>query len=110
MSVFRIYVEKKSAYAAQADSMCSDIQTSLQMEHLKALRFINRYDVEGLSEEEFALAVSNVFSEPSVDITYTELPQLGKHDHLFAMEYLPGQFDQRADSCEQCLQDRKSVV
>ncbi len=104
MSVFRIYVEKKTAYAAQADSMCSDIKTSLQMENLTSLRFINRYDVEGLSEAEFALAVSNVFSEPSVDLTYTELPTVGAHDHMFAMEYLPGQFDQRADSCEQCLQ------
>lgn len=104
MSVFRIYVEKKSAYAAQADSMASDIRTSLQMEGLEALRFINRYDVEGLTKEQFDLAVSNVFSEPSVDITYTELPQLGNNDRMFAMEYLPGQFDQRADSCEQCLQ------
>ncbi len=104
MSVFRIYVEKKAAYAAQADSMCADIRTSLQMEALHSLRFINRYDVQGLTEEQFALAVSNVFSEPSVDVTYSELPQLSKDDYMFAMEYLPGQFDQRADSCEQCLQ------
>ncbi len=104
MSVFRIYVEKKTAYAAQADSMCSDIKTSLQMHALQSLRFINRYDVEGLTEDQFALAVSNVFSEPSVDLTYTELPETGEHEYMFAMEYLPGQFDQRADSCEQCLQ------
>ena len=104
MSVFRIYVEKKAAYAAHADSLCSDIRTSLQMENLTALRFINRYDVEGLTDEQFALAVSNVFSEPAVDVTYTALPEISEGEHIFAMEYLPGQFDQRADSCEQCLQ------
>ncbi len=104
MSVFRIYVEKKPEYATQAKNLLSDIKTALRLDGLRNIRILNRYDAEGLSKEDFELAVSNVFSEPAVDICSYKLPQLKDGEEIFAVEYLPGQFDQRADSCEQCIQ------
>ncbi len=103
MSVFRIYVEKKQAFAVEAKSLLSDIKTALQLDQLTGLRIINRYDVEGISQQDFKLAVPTIFSEPPVDNVSYDLPKL-KKEHVFATEYLPGQFDQRADSCEQCIQ------
>ncbi len=104
MSVFRIYVEKKSEFAAQAKGVLADIKSSLSLQSLTGLRIINRYDVQGITKENFDKAVSIVFSEPTVDDVSYELPTLGEDERLFAVEYLPGQFDQRADSCEQCIQ------
>ena len=104
MSVFRIYVEKKPEYATQAKNLLSDIKTALRLDGLRNIRILNRYDAEGLSKEDFELAVSNVFSEPAVDVCSYKLPQLKDGEEIFAVEYLPGQFDQRADSCEQCIQ------
>ncbi len=104
MSVFRIYVEKKPEYAAQAKNLLSDIKTALRLDGLRNIRILNRYDAEGLSKEDFELAVSNVFSEPAVDVCSYKLPEIKDGDEIFAVEYLPGQFDQRADSCEQCIQ------
>lgn len=104
MSVFRIYVEKKPEFAVEAKNLFSDIRTALRLETLRNIRVLNRYDAEGLSESDFNLAVSNVFSEPAVDVTYSDLPELAENEKVFAVEYLPGQFDQRADSCEQCIQ------
>lgn len=104
MPVFRIYVEKKPEFAVESKSVFSDIKTALQIEGLKGLRILNRYDAQGLSGEDFMLAVPTVFSEPSVDITYREIPEMKNGERIFAVEYLPGQFDQRADSCEQCIQ------
>ncbi len=104
MSVYRIYAEKKPEYASAAKTLLSDIRTALRIDGLRSLRMINRYDAENISEENFAYAAVNVFSEPAVDITYSELPALKKDERVFAVEYLPGQFDQRADSCEQCIQ------
>ena len=103
MSVYRIYVEKKPEFAVEADSILSDIRSALGIEGLKGLRVINRYDAEGLSAEDFKLAVPVVFSEPAVDVTYDCLPELAEDEYIFAVEYLPGQFDQRADSCAQCI-------
>ncbi len=103
MSVFRIYSEKKPEFAVEAQSVLSDIQTALRLD-VKGIRILNRYDADKLSEEDFNAAVNTVFSEPAVDVVYKELPKLTDGERIFAVEYLPGQFDQRADSCEQCIQ------
>ncbi len=102
MAVMRIFVEKKSEFAAVADSLYSDILYAYPKCKVSKLRLFNRYDVENLSEEDFAYAVKTVFSEPQVDYTYDELPV--KDGFVLAVEYLPGQFDQRADSAAQCIQ------
>ncbi len=104
MSVFRIYVEKKPEYATEAMSLFSDIRTALRLDNMSSLRIINRYDAENISEENFNYAVSNVFSEPAVDTVTYDMPSMSDDERVFAVEYLPGQFDQRADSCEQCIQ------
>jgi phosphoribosylformylglycinamidine synthase len=104
MSVFRIYVEKKPEFAVEAKNLFSDVKTALRLETLRNIRILNRYDAEGLTAADFTLAVNNVFSEPAVDVAYSTLPALSETEQVFAVEYLPGQFDQRADSCEQCIQ------
>ena len=104
MSVFRIYVEKKPEYAVEAKNLLSDVKTALRLDNLRNIRLLNRYDAEGLSDADFALAIGNVFSEPAVDTCYRTMPELKVNETVFAVEYLPGQFDQRADSCEQCIQ------
>ena len=102
MAVFRIYVEKKPAFAVEADGVRRDIETlGIQVEEV---RLFNRYDVEGIDEATFETASRTIFSEPAVDLTSPELPALAADERLLAVEYLPGQFDQRADSCEQCIQ------
>ena len=103
MSVFRIYVEKKPEFAVEAQSLLSDIRTALRLD-ITSIRVINRYDADKITKEDFQLSVSTVFSEPAVDVTYDTLPRLANTERIFAVEYLPGQFDQRADSCEQCIQ------
>ncbi len=103
MSVFRIYSEKKPEFAVEAQSVLNDIKTALRLD-IKNIRVLNRYDADRLSEEDFNAAISTVFSEPAVDVVYSELPKLAEGERVFAVEYLPGQFDQRADSCEQCIQ------
>ena len=103
MSVFRIYVEKKPEFAVEAQSVLNDVRTALRLS-VTNVRILNRYDADKLTKEDFDAAISTVFSEPAVDVTYDELPTLGINERIFAVEYLPGQFDQRADSCEQCIQ------
>lgn len=103
MSVYRIYVEKKPEFAVEANSLISGIKSALGLENLVSLRVINRYDAEGLSEKDFELATPIVFSEPAVDVTSLHVPELSEDEQIFAVEYLPGQFDQRADSCAQCI-------
>ena len=102
MSVYRIYVEKKPEFAVEAKSLAADIRSALGIE-LGEVRIINRYDAEGLSEEDFKAAIPVVFSEPAVDVTYDHMPELKEGEAVIAAEYLPGQFDQRADSCAQCI-------
>ncbi|MBP1559647.1 MAG: phosphoribosylformylglycinamidine synthase [Oscillospiraceae bacterium] len=104
MSVFRIYVEKKPEFAVEAKNLCADVKTALRLDGLRSIRILNRYDAEGLSDADFALAIGNVFSEPAVDTCSRTMPELKENETVFAVEYLPGQFDQRADSCEQCIQ------
>ncbi len=103
MSVYRIYVEKKPEFAVEADSLLGGIKSALGLDNLKGLRVVNRYDAEGLPREDFELAIPVVFSEPAVDVTYDHIPAVGEDEQIFAVEYLPGQFDQRADSCAQCI-------
>ena len=96
MSVKRIYVEKKPAYAVEAGQLLREIRDILQIRSVAGLRLVNRYDVEGVDDALFARCRSVVFSEPQVDDTYDELPEGA--DAVFAVEYLPGQYDQRAAS------------
>lgn len=101
--VYRIYVEKKKAFAHEAASLKNDIVKLLQIKNLQDLRVVNRYDVENLDRELFDYAVSTVFSEPQVDDAFETLDFEGA-EHVFAVEYLPGQFDQRANSAAECIQ------
>ncbi len=103
MAVFRIYVEKKPEFAVEAQAVLSDLQTALRL-NVTDVRILHRYDADHLTEAAFQRAVPGVFSEPAVDHIYKNLPELGENQRMFATEYLPGQFDQRADSCEQCIQ------
>lgn len=99
----RLYVEKREGLAHEARALLAELQTGLGQNQLTGLRVINRYDVEGLSEAEFEQAIHTVFSEPPVDTVSEEL-QVSEEETVFAVEFLPGQFDQRADSAMQCIQ------
>ena len=100
--VYRIFTEKKKEFAAEADALLTDINTLLQIKSVVSLRIMNRYDAENITKEIFDYAVKTVFSEPQLDNTYSEIENDGCT--VFAAEYLPGQFDQRADSAAQCIQ------
>ena len=100
--VYRIYVEKRKELANEAASLLSEIKDFLKIDSIDDLRILNRYDAENITEELFETAVKTVFSEPQTDLTY-EAPELDS-SAVFAVEYLPGQFDQRADSAAQCIQ------
>ncbi len=101
MAIFRIYVEKKPAYAEESARLLRDLRGLLGVAGLTGLRLLNRYDVEGISQELFEACKSTVFSEPQLDDCREELPEAA---YTFGVEPLPGQFDQRADSCAQCIQ------
>ncbi len=100
--VFRIFVEKKEGLTHEADGLLSQLQTLLGIKSLTGLRILNRYDAENITPELFEKAVHAVFSEPQLDHVYTRLDT--GDNRAFAVEYLPGQFDQRADSAAQCIQ------
>ncbi|MBQ9923381.1 MAG: phosphoribosylformylglycinamidine synthase, partial [Clostridia bacterium] len=99
--VYRVYVEKKQGQTHEADSLLREVKDFLQIEGLTALRVLNRYDAENITKELFDYAVGTVFSEPQVDDVTFEVPQ---GETVFAVEPLPGQYDQRADSAAQCIQ------
>ena len=101
--VYRVYVEKKPQFANEAKGILKEAKELLQIEGLDSVRVINRYDVENLSEELFENAVGTVFSEPQVDNVYREL-KADPSEKVFAIEYLPGQFDARANSAAECIQ------
>ena len=101
--VYRIYVEKRPELATEAKALLEDLRSFLNLTGLKNLRLLNRYDVEGIGEDLFRECVSLVFSEPQTDVVFDDLSGF-RADHIFAVEYLPGQFDQRADSAAQCIQ------
>ncbi|MGI6279687.1 MAG: phosphoribosylformylglycinamidine synthase [Acutalibacteraceae bacterium] len=100
--VYRVYVEKKKELANEAKALLGDINGLLQIPSVTGVRIINRYDVDNIDKELFDYAVGAVFSEPQLDITSDTLDTTGAT--VFAVEYLPGQFDQRADSAAQCIQ------
>ena len=100
--VYRIYVEKKPGFDVEANGLKNELTGLLGIRSLTGLRLLNRYDVEGIDEALFHQCVSTVFSEPPVDNTYAQLPE--HEGTAFAVEYLPGQFDQRADSAAECIQ------
>ena len=112
--VRRIYVEKKEAFAGNARELHSEIKNYLGINEVTGVRVLIRYDVENISEEIFESACNCVFSEPPVDILYKESFEIADNAHVFGVEYLPGQFDQRADSAVQCVkflkEDEEPVI
>ena len=102
-NVRRVYVEKKTPYAVAAKELKAEIKSYLDIKTLKDVRVLIRYDVEDVSEETYQKALGTVFSEPPVDILYEETFECKPKDRTFSVEFLPGQFDQRADSAEQCV-------
>ena len=103
-NVKRVYVEKKAEFAVQAKELRHEIRSYLGIETVTGVRVLIRYDVENLSEDTFEKACNGIFAEPPVDVLYLESFPVSDKDHVFSVEYLPGQFDQRADSAEQCVQ------
>ena len=113
-NVRRVYVEKREAFAGAAKDLTHEIRSYLGIGGLKKIRILIRYDVENISDQVFETACRTVFSEPPVDTLYRETFPMGPEDRTFSVEYLPGQFDQRADSAEQCVrflkEDEKPVI
>ncbi|MBQ9062781.1 MAG: phosphoribosylformylglycinamidine synthase [Eubacterium sp.] len=103
-SVKRVYVEKKPEFAVAADSLLHEIREYLGLTDVTGVRILIRYDVENISEDVYRKACSVVFAEPPVDVLYEETFPLAEDETVFSVEYLPGQFDQRADSAVQCIQ------
>ena len=112
--VRRIYVEKKDAFAVNAKELHSEIKSYLGINEVTGVRVLIRYDVENISDEIFEAACNTVFSEPPVDILYKESFEIAENAKVFSVEYLPGQFDQRADSAVQCVkflkEDEEPVI
>ena len=109
-----IYVEKKEGCNIEASQLLADIKENLGLTNLTGLRILNRYDVEDIADDVFEAASKTIFSEPPVDYIYNETFEMAEDETAFSMEYLPGQYDQRADSAMQCIQiisgDDKAVV
>lgn len=101
--VKRIYVEKKDNYAVAAKELKKEVREYLGIRELERVRVLIRYDVEGIGEDTYQKALATVFSEPPVDDVFEGKFHREKDDRVFSVEYLPGQFDQRADSAEQCV-------
>lgn len=105
MAVYRCFVEKKTPYAVEAAGVLGDLRTALRTEAVAGVRVVNRYDLENIEEADYRMAVRTILSEPQVDTVYEEeAPTPAEDEWVLAVEYLPGQFDQRADSCAQCIQ------
>ena len=102
--VSRVYVEKKPGFDGEAKALERELRTLLGIDGITNLRIINRYDVEGIDEELFASCVPTVFSEPQTDDASADMPATADGATVFAVEFLPGQFDQRADSASECIQ------
>ena len=103
MSVKRVFVEKKPEFAVQARELCDEIESYLGIAGVTGVRVLVRYDIENLSEVVYREALGTIFSEPPVDEVFEGDFVHGADDAVFSVEYLPGQFDQRADSAEQCV-------
>lgn len=103
-SVRRIFVEKRKGFDVEALHLASDLKRSLGLEALESLRVLNRYDVSGMDEAAFIQSAATIFSEPNVDRIFFESIERDVDEKIVAVEYLPGQYDQRADSAAQCVQ------
>ena len=100
--VYRIFVEKKPELAHEANGLLNELKNLVGLSNLESLRIVNRYDVENIAEDLFGYAKTTVFSEPQLDDISEDADLTAAA--VFATEYLPGQFDQRADSAAQCIQ------
>lgn len=103
-NVRRIFVEKKPGFDVEARSLYRDLKDNLGISGLKKVRIINRYDIEGISDAEYQEGRSIIFAEPTVDAVVDEIMDFNPEERVLAIEYLPGQYDQRADSAAQCIQ------
>ncbi|MDO4552652.1 MAG: phosphoribosylformylglycinamidine synthase [Bacillota bacterium] len=101
--VYRIYVEKKPGFNVEAGGMLADLRDNLHLQGLEEVRILNRYDVEGIDRETYERSKGTVFSEPAIDRVFEEELPRDLGSVCFAVEYLPGQYDQRADSAAQCI-------
>jgi phosphoribosylformylglycinamidine synthase, clade II len=101
--IFRLYVERRPGFDIEAKNMYREVKNNLLVAGIKSVRYINRYDTEGITEEILNSAKNTVFSEPQTDIILDSV-NADDNDRILAIEYLPGQYDQRADSCSQCVQ------
>ncbi len=102
--VRRVFVEKKNSFDVESQELMRELIDNLRIRFIKGVRVLNRYDIEGIEEEVYKRALGTIFSEPTVDFLYEERFICESSDRVFAIEYLPGQFDQRADSAAQCIQ------
>ena len=110
MSVFRCYSEKKPGFDVEARGLCGQLREQLGIDALEGVRILNRYDADRIAPEVYEAAKTVVFSEPQVDDVYDETFPVPEAPHsVLAVEALPGQFDQRADSCAQCIQLQSGV-
>ena len=110
MSVFRCYSEKKPGFDVEAQGLCRQLREQLGVESLESVRILNRYDADHIDPAVYQAAKTVVFSEPQVDTVYDETFPVPGHPHsILAVEALPGQYDQRADSCAQCIQLQSGV-
>ncbi|MFA9399357.1 MAG: phosphoribosylformylglycinamidine synthase, partial [Clostridiaceae bacterium] len=101
--VRRIFVEKAPGFNVEGKDILEDLELSLGITSIKKLRIVNRYDVEGINDEQYEKARLTIFSEPSVDFVYDEQIEIEKDEKVFAVEFLPGQYDQRADSASESI-------
>ncbi len=104
MEVKRIYVTKKEGFNGEAKELLADLQENLKIKELENIIILNRYDVEGVDEKTFEQARNTIFAEPQVDESFVEEYPFKNQDYVFGIEFLPGQFDQRANALEECLQ------
>ena len=103
-TVKRLFIEKKQPYDVEAQGLLSDLKETLGIRTLETVKIINRYDIEDISDTEYMMARNTIFSEPPVDFAFDEEYKIQSGCKAFAVEYLPGQYDQRADSAAQCIQ------
>ena len=102
--VRRIYVEKKKGFDVEAEALFNDVKENLHLDSLTGIRILNRYDIDGIDDETYESSKLTIFAEPAIDVVYEEtMPEDLSSAIFFAVEYLPGQYDQRADSAAQCI-------
>ncbi len=104
LQVRRVYVEKKSGFDVEGEHIWKDLKQNLGIDSLEKVRMVNRYDVSGISDDEYEIAKKTIFSEPNIDNVHDENLDIDEDERVLAVEFLPGQYDQRADSAAQCIQ------